>query len=279
VSGRRRLAVPALIITAVYVVALACAAVVAMATGDLGVLWWVALFTEADESVAVTWPNVLVLVLAGTLWAWALWQSLRGPLAGPPPELDRYARWLRAALYVATASGLLYSLVPSWPWWTMLPNAVVMCVVMVLFWPVLGRGLGYGDRAWIAGVLAFGGYGGAAVIEVLIALDWQVTNGLVLFCALAGLIWTVLVLRAQWWDARWQRATVLYGIASLVVPFGFVLVGPLLVIVGNVYVDATAATGALAVIWLARSAHDLADPRPQPAPPSPSPLLVQPPAP
>jgi hypothetical protein len=55
------------------------------------------LFTEVQEGFAVTWLNVLVLFLAGMPWAWALWQSLRGPLAGPPPPLDRDARRLRVA--------------------------------------------------------------------------------------------------------------------------------------------------------------------------------------
>ncbi|MFI7445870.1 hypothetical protein ACIBQX_00090 [Nonomuraea sp. NPDC049714] len=55
-------------------------------TGDLGALWRLTLFTEVAEDVAVTWVNTLVLVAAGLPGAWALWQSLRGPLTGPPPE-------------------------------------------------------------------------------------------------------------------------------------------------------------------------------------------------
>ncbi|MEO3809189.1 hypothetical protein ABGB17_09340 [Sphaerisporangium sp. B11E5] len=258
-----------------YVAALTLAVVIALTAGDLGALWYLTLFTKVEQGVAVTLPNVLALVTAGVLWAWALWQTLRGPLAGPPPELDRDARRLRVALYAATATGLLSLLVPSWPWWTAVPNAVAIGVVMVLFRPVLGRNLGRAGHTWIAGVLAYGGYGGSATVEVLDVFGRRVPDGLALAFGLAGLVWTVLVLRAQGQDGRWQRATVLYGVAFLVMPFVLMLVGPLLAIVGNVYVDATAATGALILIWLARSAHELADPHPQPAPPSP--LLAQPP--
>jgi hypothetical protein len=116
VLRRHRFGVPALLITSVYVAAVAVAAVIALTAGDLGALWRLTLFTEVDESVVVTWPNVLILLLAGMSWAWALWQILRGPLAGSPPELDRDARRLRVGLYVAVASWLFYFLMSSWPW-------------------------------------------------------------------------------------------------------------------------------------------------------------------
>lgn len=265
--ARHRFSVPALLVTAVYVVALAIAAVVTVAAGDIRALWYLTLFKEAEQGIAVTWPNVLVLVMAGALWAWTLLQILRGPLAGPAPGLDRDARRLRAALYAATAIGLVRSLVPSWPWWTTVPNDVALCVAMMLFRPVLGRDLGRFHQAGIAGVLVYGGFGGAAVIEVLAAFDQYVPVEVALILSLAGLTWMVLVLRGQRRDDRWQPATALYGTAALVVPFVSVLAGPLLAIAGNVYVDATAATGALMTIWLARSAHELADPPPQQTPP------------
>ncbi|GAA4237294.1 hypothetical protein FHR32_007324 [Streptosporangium album] len=266
---RHRFGVPALLIMSVYVVAVAVAAVIALTVGDLGALWRLTLFTEVDEGVAVTWPNVLILVLAGMAWAWALWQSLRGPLAGLPPELDRDARRLRVALYAAVASWLFYFLMSSWPWWVAVLDAVVMWAVVVLFQPVLVRNLKHADHARAAGVLA---YGGAAAAEVLDVLDWPVPRWLPLVCGLAGLIWMVLVLRAQRRDGRWQRTTVLYGVASLV---GFGSVGWLLASEGNVYDDAMTAADALMMIWLARSAHELADPRHQLAPPSPLPAQPQ----
>lgn len=262
-----RFGVPALLVTSVYVGAVAVAAVTAPAVGDLGVLWRLTLFREVDEGVAVTWPHVLVLVLAGLVWAWALWQSLRGPLAGPPSEPDRDVRRLRVALYAALAFWLFYFLLPWWPWWVTALDAAVMLVVVVRFQPVLGRDLEYADHMRGAGVLA---YGGAAVAAVLDVLGRPIPGGVDLVCGLAGLVWMVLVLRAQWRDGRWRRATVLYGIASLV---GAGSVGGIGAFAeeGNVYVNALTATQALLMIWLARSAHELADPRHRPAPPDPAP--------
>ncbi|MGP3961124.1 hypothetical protein ACTWPT_34510 [Nonomuraea sp. 3N208] len=266
---RYRLGIPALLITGVYVVALAVAAVIALTSGDLGALWRLTLFTEVDEGVAVTWPNVVILVLAGLPWAWALWQTLRGPLAGSPPELDRNTRRLRLALYASAAFLLLYALAPAWPWWAAVLDAMVMWVVVLLFQPVLGGNLEYAEGARAAGVLA---YGGVAAIEVLDVLDWPVPGWLAVICGVAGLIWTVLVLRAQRHDSRWQRATVVYGIAALVAPFIFPLMGLLFALAGRHISDDTAVTAAaLMMIWLARSAHELADPHHQPAPPSPLP--------
>ncbi|MGI5285746.1 hypothetical protein ACQEVF_20740 [Nonomuraea polychroma] len=270
---RYRLGIPALLIVGVYVVALAVAAVIAMTTGDLGGLWRLTLFTEVDEDAAATWPSVLTLLLAGMAWAWALWQSLRGPMAGPPPELDRHTRRLRMALYATAASWLLNPLVPSWPHWALVLDAVLMCVVVVLFQPVLRRSLEHADFALGAGVL---GYGGSAVITVIDVPDGLLPSGVGLICALAALVWMVLILRAQRWDGRWRRATFVYGITSMVAPIVMALVGPLLAAAGGLY-DVLAATGALTVIWLTRSAHELADPRHQPAPPTP--LAEQPPTP
>ncbi|TMR03514.1 hypothetical protein ETD86_53885, partial [Nonomuraea turkmeniaca] len=259
---RYRLGLPALLITGVYLVALAVAAVIALTSGDLAALRRLTLFTETAKDTTAAWANVLLPVLVGMAWAWALWQSLRGPLAGPPPELDRDARRLRVALYAAAGSWLLYPLLPAWPWWAVVLDAVVMWVVVLLFHPVLGRSLEYADRARAAGVLA---YGGIAVIEVLDVLDVS-TPGAGLICGLAVLVWTVLVLRAQRRDSRWRPATVVYGIAALVAPVGVALVGLLLAILENHANDLTSAGDALMVIWLARSAHDLADPRHQPSP-------------
>ncbi|GAA1274401.1 hypothetical protein GCM10009677_29540 [Sphaerisporangium rubeum] len=255
-----RLAVPALFVTAVYAVVVVIAAVVALTTGDLLALSYLTLFTRVEQGIEATLANVGALIMAGALWAWALWQVLRGPATGPSAELDRAARRLRAALYVATATVLLTSFVPSWPWWTTVPHDLASCAVMVLFRPVLGRELGPAHQAWIGDVLAIGGYGGAAVMDILDAFGLRVPLEVSWIFALAGLIWLVLVLRAQWHDNRWQRATVLYGIAALVVPMVLVLIYPLLAIAAKVYIDATAATAALMFIWLARSAHELTSP-------------------
>ncbi|MEU7747989.1 hypothetical protein [Nonomuraea sp. NPDC049158] len=264
---RHVLATPALLTTGVYIVALAVAAVIALTVGNLGVLWWLTAFTETEEKVAATWPNVLVLVVAGLPWAWGLWQSLRGPLAGPAPELDQDTRRLRIALYVAAASWLLCAVLPSWPWWAVVLDAMVMWLVVTLYTSVLGPNLEFSEHARGAGVLGYAGFG---VIEVLYALELPVPDWLELICGLGYLIWTVLVLRAQRRDGRWRRDTIRYGIAALVAPFLVGLADSLFMNETSVLVNAMGAVGVLTLIWLARSAHDLADPRSQPAPLSPA---------
>jgi hypothetical protein len=263
---RHRSGFPALLVTGAYVVAVAVAAVVAMTAGDLGVLWRLTLFGEVDEDVLVTGPNVLILVLAGLPWAWALWQLLRGPLAGPPPELDRDTRRLRVALYAAAASLLLFPLMAAWSWVPAVLHAAVMWVVVLLFQPVLGAGLEFAGLARVAGVL---GFGGVAVVDVFDVLDVPMPGGVSLICALAGLVWMVLVLRAQRHDDRWRPATAWYGIAAMVAPFVLmlmtVLMTVLLAAVVDVYEGVAVAGNALMLIWVARSAHDLADPRPSAA--------------
>jgi hypothetical protein len=275
VLRRHRFGIPALLVTGLYAGTLGVATVIALSTGDLGALWRLTLFTEVAEDVAVTWVNTIVLIAAGLPCAWALWQSLRGPLAGPPPELDRDARRLRAGLYVAAASWAFYVVAPSWPWWAAALDAVVMWVVVLLFQSVLGGSLEQAHHARTAGVVA---YGGLAAIAVLDALGWPQANWLLLICGIGALLWTVLVLRAQRRDSRWRRATVRYGIAGLVVPIILSLTATLLDRDTSMYHDVALTAEFLTVIWLARSAHDLADPRDEPAPPVASPLAAEPPA-
>ncbi|RSN08382.1 hypothetical protein DMB42_20295 [Nonomuraea sp. WAC 01424] len=259
-SRRHRSALPALLVTGLYGAALTVALLVTLISGDLGPLWWLTLFTTVSEGVAVTGLNLLLLVLAGLSWAWGIWQVLRGPLTGPPPEQDRDTRRLRVALYAATATTWLLHVTESWvPADTTVFDSAVMCVVVLLFMRVLGR-----DRQYMrgAGVL---GYGGFTVIGVLDLAGWTVPDGVELICGLAGLAWTALVLRAQWDDDRWGTATVAYGIAALVVPI-------LLMLAALPFVDEGWAVEALGVvssvlimIWLARTAHDLAAPSDRPA--------------
>jgi hypothetical protein len=275
VPRRHRFGIPALLVTGLYAGALGVAAVIALSAGELGALWRLTLFTEVDEDVAVTWVNTLVLVAAGLPCAWALWQSLRGPLAGPPPELDRDARRLRTGLYVAAASWAFHVIAPSWPWWAAALDAVVMWVVVLLFQPVLGGNLEQAHHARTAGVMAYGGFTAIAVIDVL---GRPLPTWLPLICGVGALLWTVLVLRAQRRDGRWRRATVRYGIAGLVAPPILSLTAALLARDASMYHDVAWTAEFLMVIWLARSAHDLADPRDEPAPPVPSPLAAEPPA-
>ncbi|WP_030923217.1 hypothetical protein [Streptosporangium amethystogenes] len=257
---RHRSALPALLVTGLYGVALTVAAVVTLISGDLAPLWWLTLFATVPEGVAATGQNLLLLVLAGLSWAWGIWQILRGPPAGPPPQQDRNTLRLRVALYVATATTWLLHVTESLIWAdATVIISVVMWVVVLLFTRVLG-----GDRPYMrgAGVL---GYGGFTVIGVLDLVGRPVPDGVESICGLAGLAWTVLILRAQGDDPRWGTATVAYGIAALVAPIFLLLAALPFLGEGNAVEALGVVSSVLMMTWLARSAHDLAAPRPQPA--------------
>ncbi|MEU8175284.1 hypothetical protein AB0C14_20590 [Microbispora hainanensis] len=258
-----RWGVPALVAVAAYGAMIAVAAAVATARGDIGVLWRLTLFSEADEDVTAIWPNALVLLAAGGLWGWALWQSLRGPVAGRPPATDRTVLRLRVAFYAAAGSWLVYAIAPAWPWWAVVIDSLVMAAVVVLFHPVLRRTVQFTGLALVAGLFA---NVSVAAVEVFDVLGWSEARraaDMSDLSALAGAIWTGLVFLTQWRDGRWRRATVGYGIASLVVPIALLPLAYLAEstgVSGSVFGVAITATDALTVIWLARSAHELTDP-------------------
>ncbi|MFI7130574.1 hypothetical protein ACIBQ1_33135 [Nonomuraea sp. NPDC050153] len=184
--------VPALIVTGVYLRALAVAVVVAPAAGDLGALWWMTLFAAPEASIQVTWPNMLLLTLAGLVVAWALWECLRGPLTGPPAEQDRDTRHLRVALYVAAVSTLVNPFLVTWSLWGAVETLMPMFGVVLLLSPVVGRTR---RRVLILQICGLLGYGGTAVGPGL-ALSGHEAGALALVTGFASLIWTVLVLRA-----------------------------------------------------------------------------------
>ncbi|MEN3537990.1 hypothetical protein AAH991_22940 [Microbispora sp. ZYX-F-249] len=249
--------------------ALVVAAVLALTGGGLGPLWRLALFLDADEDAAATWPAVLVLSLAGGLWAWALWQALRGLPYGRARSADRETRPLRRALYATVAFWAFYAVMPSWPWWAVVLDALLMSAVVVLFHPVLRRTLRHADLALGAGLLA---QVSLAATEVFDLLDWREAERAAAirgFADVGALVWSVLVLVAQWRDGRWGRTTVWYGIAAVVVPDALLVGGMALSEAGglhDVYDEATSAADALFVIWLTRSAHELARTPAEPAP-------------
>ncbi|MEU7885797.1 hypothetical protein AB0B54_09875 [Microbispora bryophytorum] len=257
---RYRSILPAVLVTGGYTAALMVAVVLALTGRDVGFLWRLSLFVEADEDAVATWPTVLILVFAGGLWAWALWQSLRGLPYGKTLPADPETRPLRRALYAAVAFWAFYAVMPTWPWWAVLLDALVTSAVVILFHPVLRRNVRHAGLALGAGLLA---QGSVAATEVFDVLDWRAAEraaALGGFAAVGTLVWSVLVLVAQWRDGRWGRATVWYGVASLVAPDALLLGRIPLSGTGdlyNVYDEATSAASALFVIWLARSAHEL----------------------
>ncbi|GAA3139527.1 hypothetical protein [Nonomuraea roseoviolacea] len=171
-------------------------------------------------------------------------------------------------LYASAASTPLALVLPVWPWWAGVLTTLMTAMSVVLFQPVLGDSLQPAGFARAVGLL---GYGGTAVLEVLGAFGLPVPRVLSVLCALAALLWLALILRAQRGDGRWRPATFRYGVAALVAPIAGGAVGELLGGVASVYAYAPAATGVLMVIWLARTAHELADPRPRPSRSEPAP--------
>ncbi|MEV0620112.1 hypothetical protein AB0I81_42805 [Nonomuraea sp. NPDC050404] len=276
---RYRLAVPALLITGAYAIAVTVSVVLALNGGDLGPLWRLTLLYEVPDDTSVTWQNVLALVLLGVLSAWVLWQSLRGPVKGARPAAGRDVRRLRAALYAAVATWLLYAVLPIWPWWAQVFDSLVMAVVVVLFQPVLRRTVRLADLATAAGVLSYLAVAAGAVFDELDLRAGESTADIAGLGGLAALFWLIMALVAQWQDGRFRRATVWYGAGYLLAP---VLLLPVLLLMellggfGDVSGELSVATEILLVAWLARSANDLADPhaRQTPSPP----LLAVPPA-
>ncbi len=271
-------------------VTLVVAAVSALVGDDIRLLLRLTLFYELETdteptlrqllsgaaTATATWPKVIVLLAAGGMWAWALWQGLRGPVKGARPAPDRDVRLLRVALYTSVAIWLVYIGVPEWPWWAAALEYLVMLGVAVAFYPLMRPTTGLAGLALFAGVTA---NVVLIVTEVFYALGWRAAERMLdstALAAIAQVLWTVLVLVAQWRAGRWRPATVRYGVAALLVPPALILVGilPLAVLgIRGVYGDAVSSVeGALMMIWLARSAHDLADPDSRPAPPRPLPL-------
>ncbi|MFI9847573.1 hypothetical protein ACIHFD_61900 [Nonomuraea sp. NPDC051941] len=255
------LGLPALLLTGLALGAPAVAAVIALTSGGVSMLWRLTLFTPVDESTPATWPNVLVMLVAGLPCAWALWQCLRGPLAGPPPEQDRAVRRLRIALYVSTANGLISPIMSDWfgggDTWHRVDGAARGAVSVRAGLKPAARGSCSGHGLPVV-------RGGVAYL-VLKLVGLRMPDWLALICAGAGLLWTILILRAQREDGRWTRSTVRYGTVGLVVPFVSIPVAALFgAALGTVYADATTALSVLFTIWLARSAHELARPT-QPA--------------
>lgn len=261
---RYRLAVPALLVTGAYVATL----VVVPARGDHALMHRLTLLHDEEEGLlsALLGPNVPVMVLAGAVSAWALWQSLRGPAVGRAAEPDRAVRALRVALYAAVASCLVYAVVPEWPQGARVIDAGLMAAVVVGFFLVLRRTVGHAGLLLGAGLLA-------QAIYVADELGAPVRD-LDVLAAVAEAVWWVLVWVAQWRDGRWRRDTVGYGAGMLVVPLALILLTALLAAIWVSFVplaigvrrEGTVFVEAFLLIWLARSAHDLGEARGRAAP-------------
>ncbi|MFF3666051.1 hypothetical protein [Microtetraspora malaysiensis] len=256
-------------VAAAYTAAAVLFGVIALVTGDGGLLARLLTFGQAGGASA-GWP-VPLLVLIAAFHGWALWQILRGRQAGPVPAAGRAVRLLRMALYVHVAFGLLDLAPVDIPWWAESAAGLGWPVLVVLFLVAM-RGTARVTAAFAAAAVALGEVSriGAEVAELF---DIPVAERIFGIARLYGLPWilgTALLLIAQAADGRWRRATVWAGFCSVAVPY---LLFPFSIRfafawadggVGPVMSGLATATALLTAVWQARSAHELASPQTEP---------------
>ncbi|MFF4776687.1 hypothetical protein ACFY05_27890 [Microtetraspora fusca] len=278
----------AALIAAAYTAAAVLFGVIALVTGDAGLLARLLTY-EQEGGLPVGWVPILVLIAA--FHGWALWQILRGRQAGPvPAAAGRAVRGLRAVLYVQVAFGLLDVVPVDVPWWAEAAAGLGWLILAVLFFVVL-RGTARAMAAFAAAALALGEVSWIGT-EVADYFDAPVVGRIFGATELYGLPWTlgiVLLLVAQAVDGRWRRATVWAGFCSAAAPYLLVPFSSTFLFarasdgVAPVMRGLATATALLLVVWQARSAHELAGPqaeadaraaRPRPAPLRSWPLAV-----
>nr|BFE82783.1 hypothetical protein GCM10020093_053840 [Planobispora longispora] len=268
-SGRRyRFGRPAAFVAIGYMLTVLVAAVIALTDDDR--FLWRLLFSDyrSGPREDPTGWSVLLPVLAGGAQGWALWQILRGRVAGDRARPRGAVRWLRWALYANLVLHLLFYRFLDYPdaWWVNVCWSLLELALVLLFHRVL-TGV---SRPLRFTVLA------AGTFVMIASIGAQVTGALGLDAAgemfghalldgTSWTLWTVLLIVAQARDGRWGRTTVWAGVASLAMPLlipslllGFHSPGedsyPALVI------SIWAVSHIFTPVWLARSAHDLAGP-------------------
>ncbi|WP_030913315.1 hypothetical protein [Streptosporangium amethystogenes] len=252
-SGRRyRFGWPAAFVVGGYLAAVLAFGVVALVSGDDRIL---RLLVALRGEPGMGW-QVLLLLLAGVAQGWALWQILRGRVAGEIGEQGRAVRLLRVALYVNVALFLPDLFAAYLPWRTYGLEELGQLALVVLFHRVLdGASRPLRLTALVAGTLDVAGSIGAeafgGVFEIVQLNGWT------------WLLWMLLTVVAQAGDGRWGRGTVWSGVAAMVLPL---FVAPLVFALIDDYSAFTPLLGVVALfrpVWLARSAHDLAGPHPR----------------
>ncbi|MGJ6967114.1 hypothetical protein ACSDR0_34885 [Streptosporangium sp. G11] len=251
-----------------YLVSAAVAAVVGVVTDDIEAFWLAVVWSPQDESFqdfpddgsSGGAPGLIPLLV---LKAWMLWQvftvvSREGRLA------DRRVIWLRCLLYLAVA-GLLILWLPIGSIPGVLGEIIGLVVwgpIQVLFVLILTGASG----RFRAVALIFAGLSLVAmVVSALEEISGVLMPRMLLFLGVAALAWQVMILIGQREDGRWSAATVTIGRIALLLSLATPLIGiaahllPLLTplvlgqLVGEFNVFNT--------VWLARSAHELAESR------------------
>ncbi|WP_336209251.1 hypothetical protein [Nonomuraea sp. LPB2021202275-12-8] len=265
--------IAALLATA-YVLAAVAFGVIALATGDPGLLRRLAVGTWGSGSVPFTWWVELGLVAGAVLQGWAYWQVLRGRLAGEPGSRERQVRLLRAALYLGIACTLLFWLPIPYQWWFGLLDGVIQLAVVWLFFVVLAGVL----PRWLRLIGLVAGLLDVAIRLVstvaltleplphLLEFLWRLPFGAIY------LLWLVPILVGQARDPRWSPATVRMGVISASLTFvtpssySYVTIGGDVDHTVEVLYTLLGVLGVFGTVWQARSAHELAGPPPLPSP-------------
>lgn len=252
---------------------------------------------------APSWWPVTYQILLGAVHGWLLWLILRGrPVAerAQPPEQPeqpeqperpetrrpRAVRRLRAVLYLCALDLLADELFYGFLYGLDLParellshvqagleicNAVGWLALALLFFQVAG-GLPRALRitALVAGSLSGVAEVGYAVTDALSAWTAGQIFGLLGLSGMPFVLWQALTLAAQARDGRWRRSTVWWGALPVALSFFLtpLVTGVLSVFSAELALLAEAPAGAVlslsTLVWLIRSARDLANP-PAPA--------------
>ncbi|WP_336212279.1 hypothetical protein [Nonomuraea sp. LPB2021202275-12-8] len=233
-----------------FVAAVVVSGAVALVTDDAGHLW---LPTRVPRIGPGGWATVLPMVALGVLQGWGLWQILRGRSTGEQAEPARDARLLRAALYAS----LVIEVVPS-PWRVDILEDALRVALVVLLHRVLDRASkGVRTVALVAGLY----------VPVAGLADMALDVGFLHLLWVPWLAWMALTLVAQARDGRWSRATVWSGALSVA---GSFFPASVSVLVPDGYVAfiwlsiGDQAFEVFALVWLARTAHELGSRREEP---------------
>ncbi|MGR6918040.1 hypothetical protein ACU635_27680 [[Actinomadura] parvosata] len=260
---------------ALYLAAVVVLAVAGLVTGDLVPLWRVVADPDgylAEEIRPWPWLPALLVPIAA-VQAWAYREVLRGRLRGEPARHGREARLLRVALYAMVGYALTWRLPIPYLWWTSLVADVIELAVIWLFFRVLRDT----TRRWTRLLMLVTGTLNVAhdvATTIAYQTDTSLFAGQDWTWALDVLwsVWLASLLVAQARDPRWSGATVRAGVIAVlfsllssgsvsIVAFGSLDAVPWRLLVPSLM----GAVSVFALVWWARSAHDLGTLQP-PAP-------------
>ncbi|MEU6743525.1 hypothetical protein [Streptosporangium sandarakinum] len=252
---------------------------VAVVTGEGDAAWWLVTHEAGPKPLSSPGWFWLPLLPSGAFQGWMLWQILRGRVAGPFRAPDGDVRRLRAMLYVDLLWYLVMSTAPFPAPWTGVVHGFMSLALTVLFHRVLtGASRLLRRTALVAGLVAAVSSIGQETADLLDLHFAEQVFGLVGLSGLLSSFWMVLVLAAQARDGRWGRGTVWSGIGSLLLPLvlAALFFSDFVWLDGFTWFDGSALPGSPGLlllhgvtgvfhlfgpVWLARSAHDLGDPR------------------